>query len=392
MSHRDGNGLALLGATLAVAMIGTGQAQAGVVTLPAASSIQGGAPFSTDVRAFNTSYRTILTVTATYECFVGTCPSTSMQFIFSLLPRESREFDDMVASSVGFHAPNSGGGVEFSFVGPGDLLVVTSRLYSTSPAPTVGMFIPGLQSTDAHISAVLTSVRNGGAGAGFRTNVGVFNPGFSPVTVNLQIYNDGAPAGNAVTLPAVAGHSGAQVNDVFTTAGAAGLSTESATIVVNASGPIFSYAAVIDNATSDPILVVGSRDQPTTPVPTSTQTPPPPTVTGTPLPTTPRPTPTPPPGGTQVVAASSDPGTQFIDTVSGTSTSTITVGTTIFWISISGIHSTTSGPCPPCTGDGLWDSGEAFETFEYTFTQTGTFPYFCTVHGAAMTGTVIVNP
>jgi plastocyanin len=254
----------------------------------------------------------------------------------------------------------------------------------------VGMFIPGLQSTDAHISTVLTSIRNEGTGAGFRTNVGVFNPGFSSVTVSLQIYDGGAPAGNPVTIPSVAGHSGAQVNAVFTAAGVPGLSTDSATIVVTASGPIFSYAAVIDNATTDPILVVGAEDRPTTPLPTSTPTPPPPTPTGTPAP--PTPTPTPPLGGTQVVAASSDEGTQFIDTVSGTSTSTISVGTKVLWISISGTHSTTSGPCPPCTGDGLWDSGEAFETFEYTFTQTGTFPYFCSVHGANMTGTIIVNP
>jgi plastocyanin len=390
MSNRGSSGVALLATILAVAMIGTGQARAGVVTLPAAASIQGGAPFYTDVRAFNTSYKTMLTVTATYQCFVGKCPSTSAQFIFTLLPRESREFDDMIASGVGFHSPDSGGAVEFSFVGPGDLLVVTSRLYSTSPSPTVGMFIPALQGTDAHITTVLTSVRNGGAGAGFRTNVGVFNPGLSSVTVNLQIYDQGAPAGSPVTLPSVAGHSGAQVNAIFTAAGVPQLSTESATIVVTASGPIFSYAAVIDNATTDPIFVVGAEDRPTTPLPTSTPTPPPPTPTGAPLP--PTPTPTPPLGGTQVVAASSDEGTQFIDTVSGTSTSTITVGTKILWISISGVHSTTSGPCPPCTADGLWDSGEGFETFEYTFTQTGTFPYFCTVHGAAMTGTVIVNP
>jgi len=48
----------------------------------------------------------------------------------------------MVATT--FSAPDTAGGVEFEFSGAGDQLVVTSRLYSTAPTPTVGMFIPGL--------------------------------------------------------------------------------------------------------------------------------------------------------------------------------------------------------------------------------------------------------
>jgi len=30
-------------------------------------------------------------------------------------------------------------------------------------------------------------------------------------------------------------------------------------------------------------------------------------------------------------------------------------------------------------------------TFNFRFTQAGTFDYFCTVHGAAMTGVIRVN-
>jgi len=41
--------------------------RAEVVTLPAAASIQGGNPFFSDVRAFNTSYSASLHVTATYS-------------------------------------------------------------------------------------------------------------------------------------------------------------------------------------------------------------------------------------------------------------------------------------------------------------------------------------
>ena len=87
---------------------------------------------------------------------------------------------------------------------------------------------------------------------------------------------------------------------------------------------------------------------------------------------------------------------QFVDEVSNNDTSTISVGTTVRWTwDDPGMdHTTTSGPCPPCTGDGLWDSGTMNSgTFDYTFGTAGTFPYFCLVHiDLKMFGTVIVNP
>jgi plastocyanin len=71
----------------------------------------------------------------------------------------------------------------------------------------------------------------------------------------------------------------------------------------------------------------------------------------------------------------------------------IAVGDTIHWIwdSSAGIrHSVTSGVAP--TPDGLFDSGEFVtgHTFDFTFMSPGTFPYFCTVHGIMMTGSVEV--
>jgi hypothetical protein len=76
----------------------------------------------------------------------------------------------MVADA--FAQPNSAGGVEFTF--DGDAERSRSRAASTPPfpRPTVGMFIPGLDASQAHLLAALTSVRSRGAGAGFRTNVG----------------------------------------------------------------------------------------------------------------------------------------------------------------------------------------------------------------------------
>ncbi len=86
----------------------------------------------------------------------------------------------------------------------------------------------------------------------------------------------------------------------------------------------------------------------------------------------------------------------FVDAVSGTSTSTITVGDTVQWTWSSGLHSTTSGPCGPttCTSDGLWDSGVHSTPFSFshtaTFASIGTYHYHCAVHGATMQGDIVV--
>jgi plastocyanin len=70
----------------------------------------------------------------------------------------------------------------------------------------------------------------------------------------------------------------------------------------------------------------------------------------------------------------------------------VNVGDTITWTNNGFfLHSTTSGTSCP-TPDGKWDSGllSNGQSFSVTFTQAGTFQYFCTPH--CFTGTVVVNP
>jgi len=72
---------------------------------------------------------------------------------------------------------------------------------------------------------------------------------------------------------------------------------------------------------------------------------------------------------------------------------TIHVGDTVQWTWAASDHSSTSGT--PGHPDGLWDSGiqNSGFVFSQTFTTTGTFPYFCTVHGlcCGMVGSVTVT-
>jgi plastocyanin len=77
------------------------------------------------------------------------------------------------------------------------------------------------------------------------------------------------------------------------------------------------------------------------------------------------------------------------------STVTIRPGDTVQWTFASGGHSTTSGN--PGMPNGIWDSGIRNQgaVFNHTFNTVGSFPYYCTPHGACcgMRGTVTVtNP
>ncbi len=390
------------------------------LTLPAAASILGTSPFYSDVRAFNISYTTSLAVTATYRCFLPTsCVAGTPQIQFTLAPRESKAFDDMIAST--FLAPNTAGGVEFTFDGPPEQLVVTSRLFSTAPTPTVGMFVPGLRSSQTYAAAVLTSIRHVpfGVEGGFRTNVGAFNPGDDPVSVVFTIFVDGASVGTPVARTAL-GHSGVQVNGIFETAGAAAISTQNGVVLVSASRPVFSYAAVIDNATSDPIFVVGAKDPGVRPTPTITLTP---SITQTPTMTftpsiTPTASTTPTPSATatrtpilapsitltQLATRTPTPNPnhivrvqnyRFVDQPTLTTTTTVHSGETVEWDWYDSVHSTTSGQCVfngLCSPDGVWDSMVQNAGYKYTQTfffdpsPTGknTFQYYCSIHGSSM--------
>lgn len=249
------------------------------LTVPAVTSLPVGSaasPFFSDVRVFNTSYASPMPVTAVYRCFLGTCPPVT-QVTFVLGPRESRAFDDMILAT--FSAPSSAGAVEFTSASTS--VRVTSRLYSTAPVPTVGMFVPGLKRSEAHAVSVLTSLSNGA----FRTNLGIYNGNDVGVVATIKLF-DGAALLGAHTV-ALGPRSGTQINRIFDAVGVGGVVTTNAYAVVeseNAEAPLFTYAAVIDNATTDPIFVTGAEDEraPAGPLPTTTPSPSEATFTPTP--------------------------------------------------------------------------------------------------------------
>jgi hypothetical protein len=257
---------------------------ADTVTLPAVTSLPVGAaasPFFSDVRVFNTSYTAPVSVTAVYRCFLGSCPGAAPQVTFTLGPRESRPFDDMIFSA--FNSPATAGAVEFT--SPGDSVRVTSRLYSpVVGGGTNGMFVPGMKASQAHAVSVLTGLSNGL----FRTNVGVYNLNDFGVTATIRVFNGTAQLGSQTVN--LGPRSGTQINRIFDAVGQAGLVTTNAHAVVeasSASAPLFTYAAVIDNATADSSFVAGAEDLLSPVGPAATATPQPPAATPTPTPTQP---------------------------------------------------------------------------------------------------------
>jgi plastocyanin len=104
-----------------------------------------------------------------------------------------------------------------------------------------------------------------------------------------------------------------------------------------------------------------------------------------------------------------------MDDQSHSSETTIHVGDTVQWSWSGSAHGVVSGTCTgnggggggyvgggngtqgygqdDCTPDARFSSGrhDGPFTFSYTFTQAGSYPYFCVVHQSMMKGRVIVQ-
>ena len=142
-------------------------------------------------------------------------------------------------------------------------VVALSRVYSSSSrGATTGTTIPALPRQAAHTRAVLVPLSsNGGSLAnGFRTNVGVFNPNESPVDVILSLFTStGDPIGTPLARTC-APKEPFQIDDVFSALDAGTEVRDGAFVVVQSTAPVFSYAIVIDNQSSDPTFIQGVDD------------------------------------------------------------------------------------------------------------------------------------
>ncbi|HEU4523211.1 MAG TPA: hypothetical protein VFT12_14475, partial [Thermoanaerobaculia bacterium] len=94
------------------------------------------------------------------------------------------------------------------------------------------------------------------AGAGFRSNVGYFNPNATPVSATFTVHGtNGAILGTkSLTIP---GFSFVQQGAfaLVDTVGAADQTQANFYVTWTSTAPLFVYAAVVDNRTGDSVLV-----------------------------------------------------------------------------------------------------------------------------------------
>lgn len=233
------------------------------LTIPASASIHGqnGTFFQTDLWVLGSSPLFVATVTARHRCFASqTC--AAMVRSFQVKPRQSVYFTDALVTLFG--DPATAGAIELSY-DTSTGITVLSRTYSPSlPAPTAGTSVPAFSSEDAKTRAVLVGLGSSGGdlSQGFRSNVGVYNPTSSTVSVTVTLYgSSGTTLGAPVPLT-LAANEASQVNDIFSAAGAPSMLTRNAYAVVRSSAAVYSYATVIDNQSQDSVFVAGTDDGP----------------------------------------------------------------------------------------------------------------------------------
>ncbi len=73
------------------------------------------------------------------------------------------------------------------------------------------------------------------------------------------------------------------------------------------------------------------------------------------------------------------------------SISSAEIGDTIRWTLSSGIHTTTSTSVPAGANSWNYSFSGGGDSFDYKVLVAGTYNYFCTVHGASMSGSITVD-
>jgi hypothetical protein len=250
-------------------------AQLTTLTVPSSASIHGqsGAFFHTDLWAMDRSFSNPIPVTFTYRCFAGPCPTTSTAASFTLTPRRSRIFTDIVATL--FKAPETAGAIELTWDASLGQISATTRVFTPEiPAPTFGTGIPAFPSNAALDRAIFLGLGNNGGSlsAGFRSNAGAYNPNANAVVVTFQLLGaSGATLGSPFTLPLGPNQAG-QVNDVFARAGVGSTVSTNVSLRATATAAVFFNVTVIDNQSGDSVFVFPSLDRENAVAPPDTQT------------------------------------------------------------------------------------------------------------------------
>jgi hypothetical protein len=219
--------------------------------------------FHTDTRIFNPSSTKDIQIQA--YLLPPNSDNSSVQPITITVPkRQMLDYNDVVQSLFN----NTSVSLAAIRLKSDDDFVATQRIYaqqsataSCNIAGTLGQFVPGLDVSQAAKQGVLIQLKSNQA---FRTNIGVVNPNASPANITWKLYDkNNAVVGTVVTaaMPATIQPFGVvtpvNLANVFSAPGA---DLSDAWVSFVSDQPIFAYASVVDNFTTDPTFITMSLD------------------------------------------------------------------------------------------------------------------------------------
>lgn len=216
--------------------------------------------FVTDVRIFNPSYTAATTALLEYFASGNTANPTATSAIVVNVPARGTASLNDVADATGLNVGGTTGALRVSSASQ---LAVTSRIYTDLRAiakGTQGQFVPAQSRANALRRGVMPQLSNSAdLTSGFRTNVGVFNPNPSVVTMRLELRD---PAGallgqNTVTLQP---QSQQQQSIAGYFPGVDLATSPNLTLSFDSSAPVFVYASVNDNTSASALFVSAQPD------------------------------------------------------------------------------------------------------------------------------------
>jgi hypothetical protein len=163
----------------------------------------------------------------------------------SIAPGEVLELADVIDELVG---ETGVGGLRLRSTEP---LAVASRTSTTGDVGSYGQGIPSVADTDVAADGDAIRLFGFAGGPGFRTNLGLVNPGDDPVGLAIRFYN-GETDELAETAVELEPGSWRQLNRVLDDLGIAGEAMLAVIRQTTRTGRFLGYASVVDDATDDP--------------------------------------------------------------------------------------------------------------------------------------------
>ncbi|HEX7153883.1 MAG TPA: hypothetical protein VF618_20505 [Thermoanaerobaculia bacterium] len=217
--------------------------------------------FRTDLRIFNPS--STKTIGVTIHFLPANMDGRNISGrIVTVPPRSMAVLNNVVGDFMQIHTPMVGALRLDSADDQSWEFTAESRTYTDSPTGpgTYGQFIPAMHASAAKHKLVVTHLSHSAdISTGFRTNVGVMNPSSEEAVVTPRVYrNDGALliVGEPIVVPP---HSVVQT-PLGVIHGIGSFNLPDGFVVLDSSQPVFAYASVVDNRSSDPFFVVGVED------------------------------------------------------------------------------------------------------------------------------------